>query len=154
VLTSGGLKLKQTIPTGPESALTTSITLDNFSFDFSANTVLVEVITESNASKELNAGNLGRSSVADISLTGATVTSDPTTRTVTVDNAPATLQPIAAEVLNGFSLIAEGAFLQFLIEVEKVPPEIAKEFAAEKFKDAHIVAGDPLGTISFTAQTQ
>lgn len=155
VLTSGGLKLKQKLPTGPESALTTNITLGNFSFDFSAKTVLVEVILESNASPELNTGNLGRSSVADISLTGATVTSDPATRTVTVDNASATLQPIAAEVLNGFSKVYEG----YLVVALQGPPfflteEEAKVVAAETLKDAHIVTGDPLGTISFTAQTQ
>lgn len=155
VLTSGGLKLNQILPTGPTSALETRITLGNFSFDFAAKTVLVEVIAESNASKDLNLGNLGRSSVADISLTGAAVTSDPTTRTVTVQNASATLQPVAAEVLNGFSLIYEG----YLTAVLQGPPfflteEEAKAVAAEEMKEAHIVAGDPLGTISFTAQTQ
>jgi hypothetical protein len=155
VLTSSGLKLSQILPTGPTSALETKITLGNFSFDFAAKTVQVEVIAESNASKELNLGNLGRSSVADISLTGATVTSDPTARTVTVQNASATLQPVAAEVLNGFSKVYEG----YLTAVLQGPPEFlteeqAKAVAAEIMKNAHIAAGDPLGTISFTAQTQ
>jgi hypothetical protein len=155
VLTNGGLKLKQKLPTGPESALTTNITLGSFNFDFSAKTITVEVIAESNASKELNLGNLGRSSVADISLTGATVTSDPTTRTVSVQNASATLQPVAAEVLNGFSKVYEG----YLVAVLQGPPEFlteeqAKAAAAALVKDDHIVAGDPLGTISFAAQTQ
>ena len=153
VLTSGGLKLTQKLPTGPESALTTNITLGNFSFDLSAKTVLVEVILESNASPDLNTGNLGRSSVADISLTGATVTSDPATRTVTVDNASATLQPIAAEVLNGFSKVYEGYVVAGLMG-GGASEEEAKAIAAALLKDAHIVSGDPLGTISFTAQTQ
>jgi hypothetical protein len=155
VLTSGGLKLVQVLPTGPESALKTVITLGEFSFDLAAKTVLVEVIAESNASEKLNLGKLGRSSIADISLTGAAVTSDPTTHTVSVQNAAATLQPISAEVLNGFSQVYQG----YLTAVFQGPPffltkEEAEAAAAEAVKEDHLAVGDPLGTISFTAHTQ
>ena len=82
---------------------------------------------------ELNKGNLGRSSIADINLTGATITSDPSTRTVSVQNAAATLQAVTAETLNSV----------FIEPIER-RKETRHEFAG----------GDPLGTFSFTAQTQ
>jgi Htaa protein len=143
VQTSGGLKLVQKLPTGPSTALETEITLGNFYVDLAAKTVTVEVIGKSNVEtspgkKALDLGNLGRSSIADLTLTGATVTADPSTHTVSVQNASATLQPIAAEVLDGFVQIYEG------YEKGGGPP-VSPE---------HIKSGDPLGTISFTAQTQ
>jgi hypothetical protein len=141
VQTSGGLLLSQKLPTGPTTALETEITLGNFYVDLSAKTISVEVVLKSNASEDLNRGNLGRASVADLTLTGATVVADPVARTVTVQNAGATLQPIAAEVLNGFVKVYEG-YLQ------------AQGKTAEEAKQEQIVAGDPLGTFSFTAQTQ
>jgi hypothetical protein len=153
VQTAGGLNLVQEFETeaGPKK---TVITLGNFSVDFSARTVSVEVVLSSEVSAELNKGPLGRSSVADLTLTGATVTADPNAHTVTVQNASATLQPIAAEVLDSFRKVAEGAFVEFLVKVEGVPKPTAEQLAAEKFKEDHITAGELLGTFSFTAQTQ
>jgi len=108
VMSSGGLKLVQKLTKGPS----TTITLGSFYVDLSAKTVTVEVIAESDAEvegkKPLDLGNLGRSSVADLTLEGATVVADPTTRTVLVQNATGTLQPVSAEVLNGFVSVYKG----------------------------------------------
>ncbi|MGN6274617.1 MAG: hypothetical protein ACTHNP_01645 [Solirubrobacterales bacterium] len=168
VQTIGGLLLAQKLPTGPSSALETEITLGNFYVDLSAHTVSVEVVAKSNASEKLNLGNLGRSSIADLTLTGATISTDVTNRKVTVTNAQATLQPISAEVLEGFVKVYQayyeaGAFkatCEALPEECKEPAE--QEFAKAKAKEAaekrvekdHITAGNPLGTFSFTAQAQ
>lgn len=174
VQTIGGLKLSQKLPTGPSSALETEITLGNFWLDLSAHTVTVEVIAKSNASEKLNLGNLGRSSIADLTLTGATVTIDATNRQVTVKNAQATLQPISAEVLEGFVKVYQayyeaGAFIATCealpnkcesgIPAEKQAEEEfakaeAKKAAEKRVEKDHIAAGNPLGTFSFTAQTQ
>ncbi|HEY0319038.1 MAG TPA: hypothetical protein VGC49_12205 [Solirubrobacterales bacterium] len=144
VQTSGGLKLIQKLQTGATSFLETEITLGNFFVDLSAKTVSVEVIAKSNVESEpgkkpLDLGNIGRSSIADLTLTGATVTADPATRTVTVLNAPATLQPVSAEVLDGFVKFYEA---------------FEKGGGLPKVSPEHINSGDPLGTFSFTAQTQ
>jgi Htaa len=141
VQTNGGVVLTQKLQTGPSTALETEITLGNFFVDLSARTVSVEVTLKSNASEDLNRGAIGRASVADLNLTAAIIGANPVTRTVTVQNAGATLQPIAAEVLNGFVKVYEG-YLQ------------AQGKTAEEAKQEQIVAGDPLGTFSFTAQTQ
>jgi len=174
VQTIGGLLLAQKLPTSPTTALETEITLGNFYVDLSAHTVSVEVVAKSNASEKLNLGNLGRSSIADLTLTGATVTTDVTNRQVTVKNAQATLQPISAEVLEGFVKVYQAYFEggAFIATCEALPNECKsanpaekaaeEEFAKAKAKEAaekrvekdHITAGNPLGTFSFTAQTQ
>ncbi|HEV2791207.1 MAG TPA: HtaA domain-containing protein [Solirubrobacterales bacterium] len=141
VQTNGGIVLTQKLPTGASTALETEITLGNFFVDLSAKTVSVEVTLKSNASEELNRGAIGRASVADLSLTAAVIGANTTTRTVTVQNAGASLQPIAAEVLNGFVKVYEG-YLQ------------AQGKTAEEAKQEQIAAGDPLGVFSLTAQTQ
>lgn len=174
VQTIGGTKLFQKLPTSPTTALETEITLGNFWLDLSAHTVTVEVVAKSNAESPagsgkfpLNLGALGRSSIADLTLTGATVTIDATNHRVTVTNAQATLQPISAEVLQGFvsvyrAYVEAGTFAavcKSLPEECKEPAEqeIAKAKAkeeGEKVEQNHISAGNPLGTFSFTAQTQ
>ena len=105
----------------------------NIWVDLGAKTATVEVTIENPKTPEANLGNLGRSSIADISLVGATVTSDPNAHTVSVQNASATLQAVTAETLNSV----------FIDPIEKLAgPQ-------EKF-----AAGDPLGLFSFVAQTQ
>ena len=169
VVQSGvGLKLVQNLFKGPS----TTITLGGMYLDLSAKTVTVEVIAESNAEvggkKPLNLGNLGRSSIADLTVTG--VTADPATRTVNVNSA-AVLQPISAEVLQGFVSVYTGyieaatyqgtkAFLESP-EGGSKPPAEAEAIAKVKAKEAgekaaknKIAAGEALGTFSFTAQTQ
>jgi Htaa protein len=170
VQTIGGVKMTQKLPKNKEKTefLETEITLGNFWVDLSAHTVSVEVVAKSNASEKLNLGALGRSSIADLTLTGATVTTDVTNHRVTVQNASATLQPVSAEVLEGFVLVYQAWYegvvfatvCAGLPEQCKQPAEqeaakaIAKEEAAKKVEKDHIAAGNPLGTFSFTAQTQ
>lgn len=178
VQTGGGLLLSQKLPTSPSTAIETEITLGNFYVDLTAHTISVEVVAHSNAESEgkkpLDLGNLGRSSIADLTLTGATVSADAITRTVTVKGASATLQPISAEVLEGFVKVYQGYYEAgaFIKACEAAPtqcnnpdPSIkaaeeeaakkaAKEAAAKKVENDHIAAGNPLGTFSFTAQTQ
>jgi hypothetical protein len=164
---AGGLQLLQKLPTNPEKTtfIETEITLGNVWADLSAKTLTVEVIAKSTASKDLNLGNLGRSSIADITVTG--LVADAATRTISV-NASAVLQPISAEVLEGFVKVYQG-YLQAGATAQKcaeiapacenptVKAEVeagAKAYSEEETKDDHIVAGAPLGTVAFTAQTQ
>lgn len=129
--TTGGLKLVQEFEPGVE----TTMTLNAIWVDLGAKTATVEVTLASTLSEEINKlGALGRSSIANISLTGATIKSDPSARTVSVENATATLQGVTAETLNS---VFVGPF------------EAITKTEAEHFKE-----GDPLGTFSFTAQTQ
>ena len=71
------------------------------------------MIGESNAETEgkkpLNVGNLGRSSIADLTITSTTPS--PATRTVGV-NATGVIQPVAAEVLEGFVKVYQGYYTQ------------------------------------------
>jgi len=132
VQTSGGLRLKQVFVPGE---VETTMTLSNIWIDFGAKTATVEVTVESKGiDPKLNLGPLGRSSIANISLVGASVTSNTTTRTIAVLNASASLQAVTAETLNS-------VFVK--------PYEAITKTSAEKF-----VEGDPLGSFSLTAQTQ
>jgi hypothetical protein len=162
VNSSGGLKLVQNLKGGPS----TSITLAAIGVDLAAKTASVEVIGESNAESEgkkpLNLGNLGRSSIADLTI--GSVTPSPATRTVAV-NASATVQPVAAEVLEGFVKVYQGYFtkvaaLTLAKEVEAglkppmTPAEIeaaAKKAGEDKVANDQIKAGESLGSFSFTA---
>jgi len=129
--TTGGLQLVQEFKPGVE----TTMTLNAIYVDLGAKTATVEVSLKSTVSEEINKlGNLGRSSIANISLTGATIKSNPSARTVSVENASATLQAVTAETLNS-------VFVGPFEAVTKTPAE-------------HFAEGDPLGTFSFTAQTQ
>jgi hypothetical protein len=173
VQTAGGLLLTQKLDKGDGSFLETEITLGNMWLDLSARTVTVEVVAKSNASSALNLGNLGRSSIADLTVTG--VTADAAARTVSVSSS-AVLQPISAEVLEGFVKVYQayyeaGVYAAFCASPaapnncnspdpgEKAAEEaagkaVAKEAAEKKVEKDHITTGNPLGTFSFTAQTQ
>ena len=149
VQSAGGLNLVQKLP----GEVKTEISLGNFCVDLAAKTASgrSELPTPTRV-KNLNLGALGRSSIADVSLAGATVTADAATHTVSVQNASATLQPIAAEVLDAFRKVVEGGTVKALIEGGKSEKE-AKEIAAAKVAGVHINAGDPLGTFSFSVTT-
>jgi hypothetical protein len=171
VQTAGGLLLTQKLPTSPTTALETEITLGNMWLDLSAKTVTVEVVAKSNASESLNLGNLGRSSIADLTVTG--VTTDAAARTVSVSSS-AVLQPISAEVLEGFVKVYQAYYEAgfYIAACEAAPTECknpdpnikaaeeagakkaAKEAAEKRVEKDHITTGNPLGTFSFTAQTQ
>jgi hypothetical protein len=73
---------------------------------------------------------------------------------VSVQNASATVQPVAAEVLEGFVKVYEAWYSGVLQAEFAVPKEQADKMAAEKVAADHIKAGQALGTFSFTAQTQ
>lgn len=164
VQTAGGLLLTQKLDKGDGSFLETEITLGNMWLDLSAKTVTVEVVAKSNASESLNLGNLGRSSIADLTITG--VTTDAAARTVSVSSS-AVLQPISAEVLEGFVKVYQ-AYFEAVFCVKAAPEQCksanpdqkaaeekaAKEAAEKRVEKDHITAGNPLGTFSFTAQTQ
>jgi Htaa len=132
VQTIGGLKLTQNLELVGKGV--TTLTMGNIWVDLGAKTATVEVTIENPKTPEANLGNLGRSSIADINLTGATITSNPSSHTVSVQNATATLQAVTAETLNSV----------FITPIEKATAEPQEKFAA----------GDPLGTFSFTALTQ
>ncbi len=130
--TAGGLQLTQDLEAlGPNGKGETTLKMGNIWVDLGAKTASVEVTITNPSTPELNLGNLGRSSIADINLTGATITSDPSTRIVSVQNASATLQAVTAATLNS-------------VFVEPIEGKGNGTFAG----------GDPLGTFSFTAQTQ
>ncbi len=167
VNSAGGIKLVQSIP---GTSFSTSITLGSIGVDLGAKTATVEVNGESNVETEpgkkpLNVGNLGRSSIADLTIT---TTPSPATRTVGV-SATGVLQPVAAEVLEGFVKVYEGATalkvggeLQKQAEKEagegKTPvmskdqiEAAAKKAGEEKVANDHIKAGESLGSFSFIA---
>jgi hypothetical protein len=165
VQTAGGLLLTQKLDKGDGSFLETEITLGNMWLDLSAKTVTVEVVAKSNASESLNLGNLGRSSIADLTITGVSV--DSAARTVSVSSS-AVLQPISAEVLEGFVKVYQayyeaGFYAKACFELpgkcadpaeQEAVKKAGKEAAEKKVEKDHITAGNPLGTFSFTAQTQ
>jgi hypothetical protein len=128
--TLGGLRLTQNLEAaGPNGKGETTLTLGNVWVDLAAKTASVEVTIENPKTPELNLGKIARSSIADINLTGATITSDPSTLKVSVQNASATLQEVTATTLNQ-------------VFVEPIEGKGKGTFAG----------GDPLGTFSFTAQ--
>jgi hypothetical protein len=134
--TLGGLKLEQSLEAAPPPGTRgiTTLKMANIWVDLAQKTASVEVVIENPKTAEANLGNLGRASIADVSLTGATVTSDPVTHTVSVQGATATLQAVTAETLNSV----------FITPIEKATGTPQTKFAA----------GDPLGLFSFVAQTQ
>jgi hypothetical protein len=134
--TSGGLKLAQNLEGAPPPGTRgeTTLTMGNIWVDMGAKTATVEVTITNPKTAEANLGNLGRSSIADIQLTGATIASDPTTHVIGVQNASATLQEVTATTLNSV----------FITPIEKATGQPQEKFAA----------GDPLGVFSFTAQTE
>ncbi|MBS1879407.1 MAG: hypothetical protein JST31_07840 [Actinobacteria bacterium] len=150
IISAGGLKLVQKLPKSATEFITTEITLGGIWYDLQAKTLTVEVSATSNASKELNLGALGRSSVADVTIGG--VIADPNTRSVAIQNSSAVLQPVSAEVLNGFVKVYAG----YVAEVKKAEGKEAegKELAAKIAKENEIASGNILGTVSFSGQSQ
>jgi hypothetical protein len=113
----------------------TKLTMKNIYVELSTGRATVEVIVEStvefppaSGEKPANLGNLGHPSIATLDMSGATIKSDPTAHTVTIENGKANLEETTATVLNGV---------------------FGKFESKEPFK-----ACDPLGTFSFTATTE
>jgi hypothetical protein len=161
VNSAGGIKLVQVLPTSATTSISTSITLGSIGVDLAAKTASVEVIGESNAESEgkkpLNLGNLGRSSIAD--LTNISVTASPATRSVVV-SATGTIQPVAAEVLEGFVKVFQGYYTQVVAKTliaegkagsEKEALELGAKAAEAKVANDQIKSGEALGSFNFTA---
>ena len=106
------------------------------------------------AKKPLNLGNLGRSSIADLTI--GSVTSSPATRSVVV-SATGTIQPVAAEVLEGFVKVFEGYYTRRRPEteeqshLERRSAQTRRQAAEEKAANDHIKSGEALGSFNFTA---
>ncbi len=94
-----------------------TVQFTNLGIDFTEKTVLADSTVKGTA--------VGRSSIATLDLSGATIRSDSVARTVAVSGAVARLQTVSAALLN-------------------------QEFPG----GTDFAAGDSLGTVSFTAQTQ
>jgi hypothetical protein len=132
VQSAGGLSLVQKLSIAGKT-LDTNITLGGFYYDLQAKTITVEVSATSTASKDLNLGALGRSSVANVTIGG--VLADPKTRSVAVQNSSAVLQPLSGEVLNGFvKVFAEVKKGETELEAQKLGKE-AEALGAEAKKD-------------------
>lgn len=132
--TNGGILFVQEL-----GSLVSRVWIEEIELDLGAGTVTAEVFGESNAEtgpgrRPLDFGDMRRVSIAALGIGGAAVSANPTARTVSVERASATLQPVAAEVLDGFVEVYE---------------RTTKTTGAAKLS-----GGDPLGTVSFTAQTQ
>jgi hypothetical protein len=133
VRTEGGVLLTQEPKAFPGKE--TKLTMKNIYVELSTGRATVDVIVEStvefppgSGEHPANLGALGHPSIATLDMSGATIKSDPTAHTVTIENGKATLEESTATVLNGVFGKFEGK---------------------EPFK-----AGDPLGTFSFTATTE
>jgi hypothetical protein len=120
---AGGVKFTQE----PVAGVHVFLTLSNVWIDLATKKATAEVAIEDDAGEAVKTpGKLGRVSIADLKTEGATITSDPNARTVTVTGAAAVLQGTTAFTLN--ETFAGGK---------------------EKFKE-----GDVLGNFSFTATTE
>jgi hypothetical protein len=111
----------------PAPGIVLTMTLSDIWVDMGSKKATAEVSITDNSEFVNTPGALGRVSIADLKTESpASIASDPGNRTVTVTNALAVLQGTTAFTLN--ETFAGGA---------------------EKFKE-----GDPLGTFTFTAQTE
>lgn len=125
----GGIQLTQNLESVGQGV--TTLTMNNIWIDLTTKTASAEITITNPKNAKANLGFLGRASIADIQVSG--VAADAVTRRVTV-NGTATLQAVTAETLNAV----------FITPIEEATAEPQEKFAA----------GDPLGSFSFTAQTQ
>lgn len=124
VSTTGGVQITKKTKT-----LSPQMKMQNISIDFAAKTASVEI--------ELGPappfpGAIGRSSIADVTLPANSVSADPATRTITVKDAEARLQAVAASTLNS----------------------VFNQPAPEPPPASNFVVGDSLGTFSMTVQAE
>lgn len=124
VETNGGVQiLKKAEPFSP------TMKLAKVSVDFKAKTALVELEILPTPPFP---GAVGRSSIADIVLQGVKVTSNPVTRQITISEAEARLQAVAASTLN----------------------DVFNQPAPEPPPSSNFVVGDAFGKFSMTVQAQ
>lgn len=124
VQTAGGVQiLKEAEPISP------TMKLLNIYADFETKAATVEIeITPAPPFP----GAVGRSSIADLALEGATIVADPTARTISVTGAEARLQAVAAATLN----------------------DVFNQPAPEPPPSSNFVVGDSLGKFSLAVQAQ
>jgi hypothetical protein len=124
VQTSGGVQiLKEAEPISP------TMKLLNIYADFETKAATVEIeITPAPPFPDA----VGRSSIADLALEGATVVADPNARTISVTGAEARLQAVAAATLN----------------------DVFNQPAPEPPPASNFVVGDSLGKFSLSVQAQ
>lgn len=124
VETSGGVQiLKEAEPFSPTMRLT-AIHVD---FEAKSATVEIEILPAPPFP-----GAVGRSSIADLVLDGATVVADPNARTIAISGAEARLQQVAASTLN----------------------DVFNQPAPEPPPASNFVVGDSFGKFSMTVQAQ
>ncbi len=119
---AGGVKFTQE----PVTGIHVFLTLKNIYIDLATKKATAEVAIEDDSEAVKTPGPLGRVSIADLKTEAATISSDPTARTVAVVGAAAVLQGTTAFTLN--ETFAGGK---------------------EEFKE-----GESLGTFSFLASTE
>jgi hypothetical protein len=122
ISTTGGVEI---VKTGKTVSPTVKLTNIQIEFTQKTGTAELEILP--------TPGQTGRASIVDITFPTNGITSNPTTRTVTIKGAEAKLQAVAAATLNA----------TFNAGGETTPP------ASSEF-----VAGDPLGTFSMVLQAQ
>lgn len=155
VASGGGLSLTQNLPNGSQ----TTIRLGAMGVDLAAKTASAAVSAESNfvepgsnpPREPLDLGELPRTSIADLRIAG--IAASPATRAVTVA-ASATLQKLAAEVLEGLVKAYQSYYEQTLTAESGRSPAEVKMAAEARVAADHIKAGEPLGSLSFTASAE
>jgi hypothetical protein len=124
VETNGGVQiLKEAEPFSP------TMRLSDITVDFSAKTATVELEILPNPPFP---GAVGRSSIVDMTLPPNSVVADPVARTITVKEAEARLQTVAASTLN----------------------DVFNQPAPAPPPSSNFVVGDPLGAFSMTVQAR
>jgi hypothetical protein len=124
VETSGGVQiLKEAEPFSP------TMRLSDITVDFSAKTATVELEILPHPPFP---GAVGRSSIVDVTLPPNSVVANPTARTITVKEAEARLQTVAASTLN----------------------DVFNQPAPAPPSSSNFVVGDPLGTFAMTVQAR
>ena len=124
VQTSGGVQiLKEAEPFSP------TMKLANIQVDFKAKTATVEI--ELLPAPPLP-GAVGRSSIADVTLPANSVSADPNTRTITIVDAEAKLQAVAAATLN----------------------DVFNQPSGETPASSNFLVGDPFGKFSLVGYAQ
>ena len=122
--TNGGVQiLKKAEPFSP------TMKLSKVSIDFKAKTALVELEILPTPPFP---GVVGRSSIADLTLQGATVVANPVTRQIAISGAEARLQAVAASTLN----------------------DVFNQPAPTPPPSSNFVVGDSFGKFSMTVQAQ
>ena len=117
---------------------TRRVTQTDLTLDLNSNQIQAHIVIGGTGNTALD-GDKGSAFIGTLNMTGATVTSDPSTRTISFTNAAAAFNATSAIVLNGvFPCSAGDGF----------------DATAGCTGPNAFVAGDPIGTVSFSGQAQ